>query len=96
MIGAQQQAAAWRIRRRNRSRIFTGNLTVWSAGLVVAEGDYVQDQFGGVTAWQAQNSGVTSGTGPSIGEADNALYVDGGGVEWLHIPLLLVQPPTIG
>jgi len=95
-MNQQTQAAAWRIRRYNRSRIFTLNLSKWQIGLSISEGQYVQDQFGGATAWQAQNSGVTAGVGPTIGEADGALYVDGGGVEWLHIPLLLIQPPAIG
>lgn len=86
---AQTQAAAWRIRRYNRSRIFTRNLTPWSSGLSVVKGDYVQS-FN--LAWQAQNTGTTGSTPPS-NERGNT--VSDGAVTWTYVPLLLVQPPTI-
>lgn len=91
MIGAAQQAAAWRIRRYNRSRIFTANLTPWAAGLVVNAGDYVQSLG---LAWKAQNSGTTAGT-DAPNNSQGASFTDAGGVIWTHVPLLLVQPPTI-
>ncbi len=86
---AQTQAAAWRIRRYNRSRIFTGNLTPWSSGMAVVEGDYVQS-FN--LAWQAQNTGTTGATAPNNTTHNT---VSDGAVTWTHVPLLLTQPPTI-
>lgn len=91
MIGAAQQAAAWRIRRYNRSRNFTENCTTWSAGLNVQAGDVVQS-YG--LAWTAQNSGTTGGATPPNNSA-GASFTDGGGVVWNHTPLLLTQPPQI-
>lgn len=88
-IAAQTQAAMWRMRRNTRSRFFVGNLTPWSSALTVAVGDYVQS-FG--LAWQAQNAGTTGATAPN--NSESALVTDGV-VDWLQIPLLLVQPPTI-
>jgi len=88
-IGTQGQAAAWRIRRYNRSRIFTANLTLWSSGLSVSAGDYVQS-FG--LAWQARNSGTTGATAPTNAQANT---VSDGAITWKHVALLLVQPPTI-
>ncbi len=86
---AQTQAAAWRIRRYNRSRIFTGKLTPWSSGLPVTIGDYVQSFK---LAWQAQNTGTTGATAP---DNANGNTVSDGAVTWTHIALLLTQPPTI-
>ena len=90
-MNGQDQAAAWRIRRANRSKQFIAELTPWASGLVVATGDFVQS-FG--MAWQARNSGTTAGaTAPN--NSAGASFTDGGGVIWLHVPLLLTQPPTI-
>lgn len=86
---AQNQAASWRIRRYNRSRIFTQNLTPWSSGLSVTTGDYVQS-FN--LAWIALNSGTTGSTPPNNGLHNT---VSDGAVTWSHVPLLLVQPPLI-
>ena len=89
MMDAGEQAAAWRIRRYNRSRIFTQNLTPWRSGLSVTIGDYVQS-FG--LAWQAQSIGTTGATAPSNAHGNT---VSDGAVRWSHVPLLLVQPPQI-
>ena len=89
MLSAANQAAAWRIRKYNRSRIFTQNLTPWSSGLPVTIGDYVQS-FN--LAWQAQNTGTTGATAPNNA---NGNTVSDGAVKWSHVPLLLVQPPKI-
>jgi hypothetical protein len=88
---AAAQAAAWRIRKYNRSRRFTQNCTPWSAGLVVAAGDVCQS-FN--LAWTAQNSGTTGGTAAPNNSA-GPLFTDAGGVAWYHTSLLLVQPPPI-
>jgi len=91
MIDAQTSAATWRIRRATRSRRFIGNLTAWSAGLVVNQNDYVQS-YG--LAWRAANSGTTAGTaGPD--NSSGASFTDGGGVTWFHVALLLAQPAAI-
>ncbi len=90
-LDAQNQASAWRIRRAARSRRFTLGCTAWRAGLVVTAGD-VCLSYG--LAFTAQNSGTTAGTdAPNNGTG--ASFTDGGGVRWLHTPLLLVQPPLI-
>ena len=88
-IAAQTQAATWRMRRANRSRVFTQNLTPWSSGLTVVAGDYVQS-FG--LAWEALTSGVTGATAPN-NETKNT--VSDGAVIWSHTPLLLTQPPKL-
>lgn len=90
-VGAQGEAAAWRIRRRNRSQQFIAMATPWSAGLVVSAGDICQSDN---MAWTAQNSGVTAGAVTPNNSA-GALFVDGGGVQWLHTRLLLVAPRLI-
>jgi hypothetical protein len=90
-MSAQTQAAAWRIRRANRSRIFIGNLTPWTPGLTVAANSYVQS-FG--LAWQAQNGGTTTAGNAPNNEA-GAGFMGSDGIQWLHIPLLLTPPPTI-
>ncbi len=88
-ISARNQAATWRMRRANRSRVFILGCTEWTPGLFVTAGDVVQS-YG--LAFTAQNSGTTAGaTAPN--NSAGALFVDGGGVQWLHTPLLLVQPP---
>jgi len=89
-LDAQTQAATWRIRRATRSRRFIAGCTQWAAGLVVTAGDVCQS-YG--LAFTAQNSGTTAGTAPNNGTG--ASFTDGGGVKWLHTPLLLVQPPPI-
>ncbi len=88
---AATQAAAWRIRKYNRSRRFAANCTPWSAGLVVSAGDVC---YASGLAWTAQNSGTTAGT---VAPNNNAgpLFTDAGGVAWLHTSVLLVQPPPI-
>ena len=91
MITAAQQAAAWRIRRANRSRTYIGGCTQWVPGLVVTAGDVCQS-YG--LAFTAQNSGTTAGaTAPN--NSAGASFTDGGGIIWMHTPLLLVQPPPI-
>jgi hypothetical protein len=89
MLNAQDQASAFRIRKYNRSRRYTENLTPWSAGLPVTIGDYVSS-FG--LAWQAQNSGITGAVAPSNASGNT---VTDGVVRWSHVPLLLTQPPQI-
>jgi len=90
-ISAQNQAATWRMRRANRSHVFTLGCTAWTAGLVVQQGDVCQSN---ALAWTAQNSGTTAGT-VAPNNTNGASFTDGGGVQWLHTPLLLVQPPPI-
>lgn len=90
-LSAQNQASAWRIRRATRSRRFTLGCTAWSAGLVVTAGDVCQS-YG--LAFTAQNDGVTAGADAPNNSA-GASFTDGGGVVWLHTPLLLTQPPAI-
>jgi hypothetical protein len=87
---AAAQTAAWRLRRANRSRFFTSQATPWSAGLVVTAGDIVSV---GQLAWQAQNAGTTAGVEPN--NSEGAAFTDGGGVQWLHLPLLLVMPSPV-
>jgi len=88
---AAVQSAAWRIRRASRSRFYTLQATPWSAGLVVVAGNIVQSHQ---LAWRALNSGTTGGaTAPN--NSAGARFVDGGGIEWLHVPLLLVAPAPI-
>lgn len=90
-IDAAVQAAAWRMRRANRSRFYTLQATPWSAGLTVVKGDIVQSNQ---LAWQAQNSGTTAGaTAPN--NTDGAAFTDAGGIVWVHLPLLLVAPTKI-
>ncbi|HVA17443.1 MAG TPA: hypothetical protein VMV59_06985 [Candidatus Dormibacteraeota bacterium] len=87
----QSQAAAWRIRRRNRSQQFIAAATAWRAGLIVVPNDVVQSNG---MAWIAQNGGTTAGgVGPN--NSSGALFTDGGGVQWLHTPLLLTIPTPI-
>lgn len=68
-VAAQTQAAAWRLRRRNRSKQFAAALTVHQAGLTVigmdrvataAAADFVQSEIDGLP-WIALTSGVSSG-----------------------------------
>lgn len=88
---AATQTALYYMRRNTRSRQFTAGCTPWSAGLVVQQGDVCQSNN---LAWTAQNSGTTAGaTAPN--NAEGASFTDGGGVVWVHTPLLLVQPPPI-
>jgi hypothetical protein len=89
-LDAQNQAAAWRMRRANRSRQFIAGATPWAAGLVIVAGDIVQS-FG--LAFTAQNGGTTLGTAPN--NATGGSFTDGGGVRWAHTPLLLVAPELI-
>jgi hypothetical protein len=86
----QRQAALYFMRRARRSRQFTAGCTPWISGLVVQAGDVCQSDG---LAWTAQNSGTTAGVAPT--NADGASFADAGGVEWLHTPLLLTQPPQI-
>ena len=89
-IVAQNAAASWRIRRRNRSAIFTANCTPWSPGLVCSPGAVCQSNG---LAWTTAEGGTTgSGPAPS-NEAGNT--VNDGGVVWTHTWLLLTQPPLI-
>jgi hypothetical protein len=87
---SQTQAAAWRMRRSTRSRFYIGQATPWAAGLVVTAGAVVQASRLG---WTAQNAGTTAGVPPD--NNNGALFVDGGGVRWVHTPLLLTPPTPI-
>jgi hypothetical protein len=89
MSTAATQAAAWKMRRANRSRFYTSQATPWSAGLVVTAGDIVQSHQ---LAWKALNSGTTGTSAPnnSSGAASND-----GAVTWVHVPLLLVAPAAV-
>ncbi len=84
-------ASRYYIRRAQRSRQFVASATPWSSGLTVVEGDIVQANG---LAWEAQNSGAAAGTIAPNNSA-GARFVDGGGVEWLHLPLLLAQPKPV-
>jgi len=88
MNQAARQAASYFIRRARRSRQFALAATPWAAGLTVAEGDIVQSNG---LAFEAQNNGTTtSGNGPN--NSSGALFIGSDGVQWLHMPLLLVAP----
>lgn len=85
MISAANQAASWRIRRRNRTKQFAAQLTVHRAGLTVtgmdqvataAAADFVQSEVDGLP-WIALSSGTTGAT-PLAG---NGTMSDGG-VTW--------------
>lgn len=89
-IAAQNQAASWRIRRRNRSAQFTVQATPWASGLVVSEGDICQSNG---LAFAALNSGTT-GAGPAPNNEGRAVLFDGA-VYWQHQWLLLVAPTPI-
>ena len=89
-MNAQDRASAWRIRRNNRSRIHTSKLTPWAAGLVIVAGSYVQS---GGMAWRALNGGTTAGSAPD--DTGGASFIGTDGIQWLHMALLLTQPPTI-
>jgi hypothetical protein len=91
MMGAQDQASAWRIRRATRSRRYIQALTPWRAGLVVAAGDFVQS-FG--LAWEAASGGITA-AGNAPNNAGGAAFVGSDGIQWNHVPLLLTPAPTI-
>lgn len=90
-VAAVLSASRYYMRRARRSRQFVLGCTAWVAGLVVQQGDVCQSNS---LAWTAQNSGTTAGT-VAPNNTGGALFVDGGGVQWLHTPLLLVQPPPI-
>jgi hypothetical protein len=53
-VAAQNAAASWRIRRRNRSAIFTLNCTPWSPGLVCSPGAVCQSNG---LAWTTAEAG---------------------------------------
>jgi hypothetical protein len=92
MLTGATQAAAFYLRRAQRSRLFTAACTPWSPGLVVQAGAVCQSNG---LAWTAQNNGTTAGTvGPN--NENGALFVDAGGIQWLKTNLLLVQPEPIG
>lgn len=91
MIGAGQQSGLYYLRRRNRSQQLIAQATPWSAGLSVSAGDIVQSNS---MAWTAQNSGTTAGS-VAPNNTDGAAFTDGGGVIWVHTPLLLVAPTPI-
>lgn len=91
MISAGQQAGLYYLRRRNRSQQFIAQATEWSSGLTVEAGDVVQANS---MAWTAQNSGTTGGS-VAPNNADGAAFTDGGGIVWVHTPLLLVAPTPI-
>ncbi len=91
MLTAAQQAASWRIRRRNRSAQFTAQATPWSAGLVCPPGAICQSEG---MAWQTAAGGTTAGTaGPD--NSAGATFTDGGGVVWSHAWLLTTAPAPI-
>ena len=91
MNQAARQAASYFIRRAQRSRQFVLSATPWIAGLTVAEGDIVQNNG---LAFEAQNGGTTTGgNGPN--NSGGASFVGSDGVQWLHLPLLLVAPAAI-
>lgn len=88
----QTAAGLFYMRKSARSRVFIGMATPWAPGLNVTIDDVCQSNG---LAWQAQNDGTTAGSvGPN--NTDGALFVDGGGVQWLHLPLLTVAPQPIG
>ena len=79
------------IARAQRSRQFVASATPWTSGLTIVAGDIVQANQ---MAWQAKNSGITAGT-VAPNNSEGASFTDGGGVRWLHLPLLLVQPEPV-
>lgn len=90
-ISGGQQAGLFYLRRRNRSQQFIAAATAWQIGLTVVAGDIVQSN---AMAWQALNSGTTAGA-VAPNNSEGAKFTDGGGVEWLHMPLLLVAPTPV-
>lgn len=91
-ITGAQQAGLYYLRRRSRSQRFIAQATPWSSGLVVSAGDIVQSNN---MAWQALNSGTTAGS-ESPDNSQGAVFVDAGGVSWVHLPLLLTAPAAVG
>lgn len=99
MPTAQQSAASYFIRQRQRSRQFALALTLHTAGLTVVGADmfgdrltsgamFVKDVDG--NPWVALTSGVTGAT-PLTGNGT----MDDGGVTWMQWGgKLLVAPPT--
>jgi hypothetical protein len=89
-FSSQWQAATYNARKHSRSKRLIALLTPWAAGLIVHAGDYVQS---GGMAFRASNSGTTAGAGPN--NDSGASFIDGGGVGWVHVALLLTAQPTI-
>lgn len=90
-LAAARQVSRYYIARAQRSRQFISQATPWSSGLTITESDIVSNNG---LAWEAQNSGVTSGgSGPD--NSGGALSVGIDGIEWLHILLLLVAPDPV-
>jgi chitodextrinase len=87
---SQWQCATWTQRKHSRSKRFIAALTPWAARLVVNAGDFVQS---GGMAFRASNSGTTAGAGPN--NSGGASFIDGGGVGWVHVAILLTAQPTI-
>lgn len=88
--------ALYRNRRRRLSRVILGNLTAFTSGLTVTEGDYVSSE-NGTSAWQAQNSGVSGATAPT---QVNGRQVSDGTITWTLVSIqsllafLNSPPPT--
>jgi hypothetical protein len=91
MMNDQDQAAAFIIRKKSRSRRHIAALTPWRAGLVVHAGDFVQS-YG--MAWEAQGSGTTSGT-VAPNNSDGASFIGVDGIQFLHVAVLLTPQPAI-
>lgn len=89
-LAATRQVSRYYIARAQRSRQFISQATPWSSGLIITAGDIVQNNG---LAWEAQNGGTTGGTGPD--NSGGALSVGTDGIEWLHLPLLLVAPDPV-
>jgi hypothetical protein len=78
---AQQQSGMYYARRRRQARLLLSQLTPWSSGLVVSQGQLVSSE-NGTSAYQAQNSGTTGATAPT------GRSVNDGAVEWVKFDTL--------
>jgi hypothetical protein len=91
MNSAVLACSRYYLRRARRSRQFIASASPWSSGLNIVEGAIVQSNG---LAWESKNSGMTAGTIAPNNSA-GASFTDGGGVRWVHLPLLLVAPEPV-
>ena len=89
MMTTAAQAAAWRIRRRNRSAQWIQQATPWSPGLVCPPNSICQSNN---LAWQTAEGGTAGTNAPN--NSQGPAFFDGG-VQWVRVWMLLVAPTPI-